>query len=279
MNSSFISPDLILKEKRKNQVILFGSILLISFSVFNLSASIYGQLESPHVPPNSTSTDPPNSTSTDPFYELIISQIITIVVPYAGGLVGILATYLRSKGLQISKDAEQYLVGATQSVVENQSRLLFNKVYKNRDLLGAWATNTLDAEGKETLKKELNQYQTEAKANAVRLLEKEINSSQFKKTAKNMIGENLDALIESAYTKNQSNKAERAKNLLTDLSGLAVDSALLYFDNRSLSKEDKDKIIQQGIKIIAKNFDFEYLVLDVSIAKMYLESALSKRIA
>ena len=271
MNSSFISLDFILKEQRKNQVILFGSILLISFSVFNLSASIYGQIEPPPVPPN--------LTSTDPFYELIISQIITIVVPYAGGLVGILATYLRSKGLQISKDAEQYLVGATQSVVENQSRLLFNKVYKNRDLLGAWATNTLDAEGKEALKKELKQYQTEAKANAVKLLEKEINSSQFKKTAKNMIGENLDALIESAYTKNQSNKAERAKNLLTDLSGLAVDSALLYFDNRSLRKEDKDKIVQQGIKIIAKNFDFEYLVLDVSIAKMYLESALSKRIA
>ena len=270
MKYGTITNGLISKEQRKNQIILFASILLISISVFNLSLNIYAQTE-----PLSNSSV---SQSEDQFYQSIISQVVTIVIPYAGGIVGILVTYLRSKGLQISKDAEKYLVDATQSVVENQSRLLFNKVYKNRDLLGAWATNTLDTEGKEILKKELKQYQKEAKANAIRLLEKEINSSQFKKTAKNMIGENLDALIESAYTKNQSKKAERAKNLLTDLSGLAVDSALLYFDDRTLGKEDKEKIIQQGIQIIAKNFDFESIVLDVSNAKMHLEAALSKRI-
>ena len=270
MNSGFISLDLILKEQRKNQILLFGSILLISFSVFNLSASIYGQIEPPSIPPN--------SASTDPFYELIISQIITIVVPYVGGLVGILATYLRSKGLQISKDAEKYLVDTTQSVVENQSRVLFDTVYKNKDLLAAWATNTLDAEGKESLKKELEDYQQKAKTSAVNLLKKEINSSPFKKTAKNMIGDNLDALIESAYTKNESKKAERAKNLLTDLSGLAIDSGLLYYDKKTLENEDKIKIIEQGIKIIARNFDFESIVLDMSNAKMHLEAALSKRI-
>ena len=256
-----------LKEKRKNYVVLLASIFLISVAAFNLSASIYAQSE-----------PPPALNPEDQFSQYIINQVLTIILPYAGGLVGILLTYLRSKGLQISKDAEKYLIDATQSVVENQSRLLFNKVYKNKDLLAAWATDTIDAKGMEKLKTELKEYRTEAKTNAVRLLEKEINSSQFKKTAKNMVGDNLDALIESAYTKNESKKAERAKNLLTDLSELAIDSALLYYDTKALEREDKEKIIEQSIKIIAKNFDFESIVLDMSNAKMYLEAALSKKI-
>ena len=270
MNSRFISLGLMLKGQRKNQAVLFASILLISFSVFNLSTSIHGQMDP--VPASLT------SQSTDQFYQSLVSQVVTIVVPYIGGLVGILATYLRSKGLQVSKDAEKYLVDATQSVVETQSRILFDHVYKNKDLLAAWATNKLDEEGKEKLKEELVGYQTAAKTEALRLLNQEINSSPFKKIAKKTVGENLEALIESAYTKNESRKAERAKNLLTDLSGLAVDSALLYYDKKTLSNEDKVKIIEQGIKIIAKNFDFESIVLDVTNAKMHLEAALSKRI-
>jgi len=93
-----------------------------------------------------------------------------------------------------------------------------------------------------------------------------------------MNGDNLGALIDSTYTKNQSNKAERAKNLLLDLSSLAVDSALLYYEKKTLSKEDKDKIINNGIDILAKNFDFESIILDVPNAKMHLEAALTNKI-
>lgn len=261
---------MLLKEKTRNRVILFVSILLISIGTFNLSTNIYGQVSVP-----SDSVEP---KALDQFYQFMIDRVISIIVPYAAGLIGILVTYARSKGLQISKDAEEYLIGATQSVVENQSRLLFDKVYKNKELLGAWATNNLDAEGMATLKTELKKYETEVKSDALTLLEKEITSSRFKQTVKDMIGDNLDALIESAYTKNQLNKAERAKNLLLDLSGLAIDSALLYYNKKTLEKSDKEKIIEDGIKILAKNFDFEYIVLDVSNAKMHLEAALSKKI-
>lgn len=260
-----------LKEQTKSSVIIFSSILLILFGIFNLSTNIYGE-EHPDVPSDL------EAKTLDRFYQDLVEQLLTTAAPIIAGTVSLVIQYGRSKGLEISKDAEAYLIGATQSIVNNQSRILFNKVYKNKELLGAWATGKIDAEGMEELQKELAQYKTEAKTNALTLLETEIRSSKFKQTAKDMIGDNLKALIESAYTKNQSEKAERAKNLLTDLSVLAIDSALLYTDKKTLSEEDKNKIINSGIKILAKNFDFESIILDVSNAKLHLEAALTNKI-
>ncbi len=244
---------------------------MISFGIFNLSTNIYGEEHT------DTPSDLEPKTS-DRFFQDLVEQLLTTAAPLIAGTVSLVIQYGRSKGLEISKDAEAYLIGATQSVVNNQSRLLFNRVYENKELLGAWATGKIGAEGMEKLQKELAQYKIDAITNALNLLETEIKSSKFKQTAKTMIGNNLKALIESAYTKNESEKAERAKNLLIDLSGLAIDSALLYHDKKTLSKEDKDKIINSGISILAKNFDFEFIVLDVSNAKMHLEAALENRI-
>ena len=245
--------------------------MLISIGTFNLSTNIYGQ--------NSTDTSTNDSSSVlEQFYLSIVERVISIIIPYVGGLIGILITYARSKGLQVSKDSEEYLIRATQSVVENQSRTLFKNVYKNKELLSAWATNTLDDEGNDQLKQALKQYKNDAKTSAVISLQNEINSSDFKKLAKDMIGDNLSALIDNAYEKNQSKKAERAKNLLLELSDLAVNSALLHYNKQSLSDQEKQEIIENGIKILAKNFDFESIILDVSNATMHLEAALSKKI-
>ena len=96
--------------------------------------------------------------------------------------------------------------------------------------------------------------------------------------ARKLVGDNLGTLIDRAFTKVQADKAERAKKLLLELSSLAVDSAILYYDRKTLSKEDKDKIVNSGIDILAKNFDFESIILDVSNAKMHLEAALTNKI-
>lgn len=260
-----------LKEQTKSRVIIFSSILLFAFGIFNLSTNIYGE-EHPDTPADL------EAKTSDQFYQDLIEQFITITTPLLGSVIAMVLQYGRSKGLQISKDAEEYIIGATQSIVIGQSTKLFNKIYENKDLLVAYAAGKIRDEDMKKLKKELDDYKKEAKANALELLKTEIKSSKFKQTAKGMIGDNLEALIESTYTKNQSEKAERAKNLLTDLSGLAIDSALLHYDKKTLSEEDKNKIIKSGIDILAKNFSFEKIVLDVGTGKMHLEAALANKI-
>ena len=261
-----------LKKQAKSRVILFSSILLISFGIFNLSTNIYGEEQDSAV---ASDVEP---KTFERFYQDLVEQLLTTAMPILGGAISIVLQYGRSKGLQISKDAEEYIIGATQSIVKNQGRLFFNKVYEHKELLGAWGLGQLDGEDRKTLKDKLKELQTESRNQALKDLESEINSSKFKKTARKFIGDNLNTLIDRAFTKEQSDKAERAKNLLRELSSLAVDSALLYHDKKTLSKEDKDKIINSGIDILAKNFDFESIVLDVSNAKMHLEAALTNKI-
>jgi len=260
-----------LKEKRKNQGILILSILLISFGTFNLSSNIYGQT----ITAQTSDTTPKNW---ERVYQDITEQLLTIALPYVGGALGIVFQWARSKGLQISKEAEEYIIDASQSIVKNQSRLLFNTVFEKKELLAAWATGTINDEGNTSLREELKKYQSVAKKQALTDLENEIKSSKFKKTARVLIGDNLGGLIERAYTKNQADKAERAKQLLGELSSLAIDSALLYYDKKEINDQDKKDIIEKGIKILAKNFDFESIILDVANATMHLEADLFKKL-
>ncbi len=257
-----------LKEQTKSRVIVFSSILLISFGIFNLSTNIYGQ-ETVEV------LEPKDNWR---FIQDLSEIAISTAVPILGGTISIVLQYGRTKGLQISKEAEAYIISSAQSIVATQGRLLFDKVYQNRDLLSAWGAGTLDEKGKEKLKIELEKYEEEAKKQALSDLDAEIRSSKFKQTARTLVGDNLGALIESAYTKNETDKAERAKNLLLELSSLAVDSALLYYDKKKLTDQDKKDIVVKGIDIVAKNFDFEFIILNVPNAKMHLEAALAKKI-
>jgi virulence-associated protein VapD len=263
---------LALKEKRKNQIILIVSILLISFGTVNLSLNIYGQ-ES-----QSTQISDTEPKKWERVYQDVTEQLLTVALPYVGGALGIVIQWARSKGLQISKEAEEYIINASQSIVQNQSRILFNKVYENKELLAAWAIGTINDEGKKELKQELKKYQKEAKDKALSDLREEIKSSKFKKNAGTIVGDNLGTLIERTYTKNQADKAERAKKLLFELSSLAIDSALLYYDKKKITDQDKRDIIEKGIKAMAKNFDFESIILDVSNATMHLEADLSKKL-
>ena len=261
-----------LKEQTKSRVIVFSSILLISFGIFNLSTNIYGQETVEDLEPKDNWR----------FIQDLSEIAISTAVPILGGTISIVLQYGRTKGLQISKEAEAYIISSAQSIVATQGRLLFDKVYQNSDLLLAWGAGDLYEKGNEELKIklkiELKKYGEEAKKQALSDLDAEIRSSKFKQTARALVGDNLGALIESVYTKNETDKAERAKNLLLELSSLAVDSALLYYDKKKLTDQDKKDIVVKGIDIVAKNFDFEFIILNVPNAKMHLEAALAKKI-
>ncbi len=259
----------LLKEKTRYRVILFASILLISFGVFNMSTTIYAQTI------ETSETEPKDWNR---FFQDTVEQILTTVAPVVGGAFALGMNYLRSKGLQISKEAEEYVIVAAQSVVKTQGRLLFDKVYENKELLTAWGTGNLTSDGKTSLKEALEKYKKEARDKAISDLTAEIKSSKFQKTAKSIVGDNVDSLIDRALTENEIDKAVRAKKILVELSDLAIDASFLYYDKKNLSIDDRNKIINDGIKIIAKNFDFESIVMVPDNAKLYLKSALSKKI-
>ena len=89
---------------------------------------------------------------------------------------------------------------------------------------------------------------------------------------------NLGNLIDRAIPENKSKKANLAEKMLIDLSGLAVDAGLLYYDKKTLTNDDKKKIVEDGFEILKKNFDFESLILVPDNARIHLKAALSAKL-
>ena len=141
----------------------------------------------------------------------VIEEILTPVAPVLGGALVLGIYYLKSEGLQISKEAEEYVIGAAQFVVKTQDRLLFDKVYENEELLSSWGTGNLISDGKTSLKEALEEYKKEVRDKAVSDLPTEIKSSKFQKTVKSMVGDNIDPLINRSLTENEVNKVIKAK--------------------------------------------------------------------
>ena len=265
-----------MKEKTKNRIILVISLLLISFGTINLSTSIYAQ---ENMIANASETQ---AKSWDRFWQDVFEQLISIVLPFVGGGIGIAIKWANTKGLQVSAEAEQYIINSAQAIVANQSRILFKNVYNNKELLIAWSTHKLSGKSTDTetenLQKALSEYANEAKNKAVEQLKTEIESSKFKKIAKDMAIANIEELISRTYTQNQIEKAKRAKNLLLDLVPIAIDSALLYYEKKEFTDKDKQDIIKKGFEAIAANFTHEFIVVDRTVAEMHLEAELKRKL-
>ena len=110
-------------------------------------------------------------------------------------------------------------------------------------------------------------------------LERELKSDSFSRAAKKMLKSNLETVIESAVSKNHQDTANRAKDLLTELVPIAIESALLYNENKVLSDEQKEKIINTALESLKKNFDQEYVIMSIENTKMYLQAELRKKIS
>ena len=106
----------------------------------------------------------------------------------------------------------------------------------------------------------------------------ELKSDELTGTARSMLKDNLDALIERTLSESKSDAAKKARKLLEEFVPLAVDSALLYVKEREITDEQISVIVQKSIGIVAKNFDNEYIIMSAESAKMYIEAELKRKL-
>ena len=268
-----------LSEKSKSAILIFAAVALFAFGSFNLALDIYAAEPVMDIDPGIENDV--DKTQDDPWaetYRNIVEQLLSIGIPFIGTTLTVMFQYMRNKGIAISKDAEEYVISSAESIAKNQGRLLFDSIYTNKDLLFAYANGSITPEGTDKLSQNLKKLKADARTKAIEDLQSEIKSSKFKSHAKKFVAGNLENLIDRAITENESKKAKLAEKLLVDLSGLAVDAGLLYYDKKTLTNDDKKKIVEDGIEILKKNFDFESLILMPDNARIHLEAALSAKL-
>ena len=147
------------------------------------------------------------------------------------GAVSIGISFARKKGLQISADAEEYFVNSAKSFVENQGRYVFKQFMENPEYHQQIAKGKMPSKlGKEIFQNVKSQLLTELK------------SDELTKTARSMLTENMDSLIERAWSESKNYSAQKARKMLGELVPLAVESTLLYVKEQEISDEQKIKL-------------------------------------
>lgn len=199
--------------------------------------------------------------------EFIIVQLLTQVGPITGGIVGIGIDYLRRRGIQISGEAEEYLVNFTSSLVARESKWIYEQLRDNSKYRDSLSQGRLPLElGKE------------AKQRVFSHLNKMIDSKEFTGHARTILRDNLSEIIESAVAKNNKELTDRSRKLIREMAPLAVDSILLFAKDKDEIKNEKEKIINQAIESIKKSFDFEEIMFDRNFAEMFVKSTLQEKI-
>jgi len=244
------------------------SIVLISFGSFNIINNVFAQSEELSVKCfDSEGKETYCAKPMDLFLQNILEQLLSTVGPIVAGAVSMGITFARKKGLQISAEAEEYFVNSARSFVENQSRYVFKQFMENSEYREQLAKGKMpDKLGKEIFQNVKSQLLTE------------LESDELTKTARSMLTANLDSLIERTLSESKNESAQKARKLLGEFVPLAVDSALLYVKEREINDEQKKKIVQNALDMVAKNFDNEYVIMSVKSAKMYIEAELNQKL-
>ncbi len=161
-------------------------------------------------------------------------------------------------------------------MVGNQSKWIYEQI---RDNKAHWVKKDLDTfkiTEERSFPKGLGK---QAKDNVFKQLTETLTSEQFRKHTKETLGKNLGDLIEAAVTKNNQELTEKGRNLIRELTPLAIDSLLLLTDKDEVKKEEgKKKIIEDAMESIKKNFDFEEIMFDRNFAEMSIKAELHKNI-
>lgn len=264
------------KTKIKKNIVLVIAIGLLAFGVFNLSNAIYAQ----NVTNSASALTESNNDA--PFHERLIilgvEQLLTIVGPITGAVVLMFTKFLNKKGIKISQETQEYFANTASVYVQNETRYMFkqftDKNSKHHDELRTYfkdlAAGKLPAFPKE--------FGETMRTRTARNLKQELKSDSFSGAAKKMLENNLKTIIESAVSKNHQDIANRAKNLLLDLVPRAIDSALLFYENKTLNDNQKKKIIDTAVESLKHNFDQEYIIMSVENAIMYLQAELKNKI-
>ena len=201
------------------------------------------------------------------FLQNILEQLLSTVGPIVAGAVSMGISFARKKGLQISANAEEYFINSARSFVDNQSRYVFKQFMENSEYREQLI------QGK--MPKELGISVFE---NVKLQLMTELKSDEFTHTARSMLKDNLDSLIERTLSESKSDAAKKARKLLEEFVPLAVDSAMLYVKEHEITDEQKNAIVKKSIGLVAKNFDNEYIIMSADSAKMYIEAELKRKL-
>lgn len=236
------------------------SIALISFGTFNIINNAFAADEISKTELDFTQT----------IILLIVEHFVTQIGPIVGGVVGLGIQFARKKGLQISAEAEEYLVKMTSSFVANQSKWMYEQLRDNPD---KWEYD--EKTGSFHLPKKLGEA---AKKNVMEQLRVELRSDEFTKITRSMLEQNLDSLVERAVTQNNKELSERSRGMIHDIAPLIIDSLLLSIQSKENAQQKKQEIIDDAMKSIKKHFDYEEIPYDGNFASIMLKAELNKRI-
>lgn len=251
----------------KGKFFLFSTLGVISFGLFNMATYSYAV--------TSEGIDLPVGLTSEELINYAIVQGLSQVGPILAGALALGFDYLRKNGIKIDKDAEKYFVDTIPKLVENQSRWIYEQM-KDKDKLQKYR----DDDAKNGLPPKLfpTSLGKAALGNVTNELTRMLESEGFRNSTKKILTENITDLIESAVTQNNKVLTDRSRNLIKDLTPLIIDSLLLEYDSKDDAKAARDKIISAGMESIKKNFDFEEIIFDENLAKIFVKSELNKRI-
>ena len=174
--------------------------------------------------------------------------------------------FARTKGLQISAEAEEYVVKQTQSFVDNQFRFMFKELKNNPE--------HIDAIKKGKFPKELSQ---KALSNVKTQIKKELESDEFTNVTRQMLLDNLDSLIERNVTKSKNERFAQASKILKELAPITIDSLLLSYKPEEFD-EKKDEIIKEATTKINNHLKEQLLLLPEDMIDTFVRADLRKAI-
>lgn len=234
------------------------SAFLIIFGSFNMISNSFAQEPGACLDGMGNKITCPKPT--DILVQNILERLIGEIGPIVGGMVAIGIQFARKQGLRISAEAEEYFVSMAGTFVEDQTRKIYEEAKRNN-----WKL----PEG----------YRQKAFADIRQKLLTELQSDEFTKTAKQMLSDNLEFLINNKLTEIQKQMAQRIQNVLSVVSSNAVDAILLYKDNtKALSNDDKKTIVDDAVKRVRTHLDSEYLITSDSKIQTYVEAELKRKI-
>jgi len=193
-----------------------------------------------------------------------IEQGLLGIAPIIVGLVTIGLNYAKKRGLQISGDAEEYIVNSVRSFVDNQARFLYNNIKEN------YPDYYKQGKIPENLGKEaLNEVEKHLKI--------ELDSDEFTSTTRKMLLDNMNPLIERFVTESKTEQSKRARTLLQTLAPIAVNAVLLSYKDSDEAKKNKEQAIESARKKILKYFESEFLLVSEDLVDMFVGAELQKK--
>jgi len=246
---------------------------LLAFGIINLSNNVLAQstlpagVECQILQDGTTIGICPDSELTiwDRIILQILEQMFMVIAPIVTGVVTIGLQFAKKRGLQISGEAEDYIVKSVRSFVEKQSRFLYKEIEKNYP----------DYFKKGKIPPDLGE---KAKQQLIEDLKVELESDEFTNTARSMITKNLDPLIERFVTESKSDHIKRARELLKEITPLAVDAAIYSLKDTKDAKQKRDQAFDLAHQRIIEHLKNEFLLVSDDIIDMYVGAEMKKKL-